>query len=189
MKKLLCGLCLCAAAMTSQALELVNSASTLSVVSVKNNRLAELFSFTNISGEFNASTGEAVIGIALTSVETGIPIRDKRIKSYLFNVDQDGSAAFTAKIDPEELAAVAVATPQAMPLHGELTINGKRQTVSFDTLVTKFENGEIRVVTTAPAFIDLVNLGLEGGIDKLRELAGLNAINLAVPVSFSVLFR
>ncbi len=53
MKKIVFGLCLYAAAMATQALELVGGSSVLNVVSVKNNRVAELFSFDQVTGQLN----------------------------------------------------------------------------------------------------------------------------------------
>ena len=181
MKKIVFGLCLYAAAMATQALELASESSMLNVVSVKNNRVAELFSFDAVTGQ--------LINIDLASIDSGIDIRDKRIKKYLFDVDSQPLATFNATIDTDALAAIEVSSPQAMTVEGELMLGGKRQALRFNTLVSRLENGDIRVVTTSPAFIDIAALGLEQGIDKLRQLAGLNSITLAVPVTFSVLFQ
>ena len=189
MKKIVFGLCLYAAAMATQALELASESSMLNVVSVKNNRVAELFSFDAVTGQLNTTTGKALINIDLASIDSGIDIRDKRIKKYLFDVDNQPLATFNATIDTDALAAIEVSSPQAMTVEGELMLGGKRQALRFNTLVSRLENGDIRVVTTSPAFIDIAALGLEQGIDKLRQLAGLNSITLAVPVTFSVLFQ
>ena len=189
MKKIVFGLCLYAAAMATQALELASKSSMLNVVSVKNNRVAELFSFDAVTGQLNTTTGNALINIDLASIDSGIDIRDKRIKKYLFDVDSQPLATFNATIDTDALAAIEVSLPQAMTVEGELMLGGKRQALRFNTLVSRLENGDIRVVTTSPAFIDIAALGLEQGIDKLRQLAGLNSITLAVPVTFSVLFQ
>lgn len=189
MKKLLCGLFLYVLTAASQALDLDGEASVLNVVSIKNNKIAELFYFRELSGTLDLSSGKATVNIALASIDSGIGIRDERMKKHLFNVEENTAALFAAKVDVKALAAMPKGQPQPMPLEGELQIAGQSQAVSFDTLVTKLDDGSIRVLSAAPAFVDVAGLGLEGGINTLRELAGLKAISLAVPVSFSVLFR
>ena len=42
--------------------------------------------------------------------------------------------------------------------------------------------------TVKPIIISADQFGLKDGVEALREIAGLNNISLAVPVTFSVLF-
>ena len=64
MKKIVFGLCLYAAAMATQALELASESSMLNVVSVKNNRVAELFSFDAVTGHYGGVfTGDSFGGV------------------------------------------------------------------------------------------------------------------------------
>ena len=50
------------------------------------------------------------------------------------------------------------------------------------------EAGTLRVIAAEPVVISAADFGLEGGVDALRQVAGLNSIVTAVPVSFQLVF-
>ncbi len=63
-----------------------NTDSRLSFVTVKAQNVAEVHSFTQLSGEVD-STGIATVTIQLASVDTLIEIRDERMREVLFQTD------------------------------------------------------------------------------------------------------
>lgn len=189
MKQFLCAAALALTVSSANALEMDNSRSTLNVVSVKNDRVAELFTFDKVQGSIDEKTGKAVIEIHLDSISTGIDIRNERMRKYLFNTDEFKAARFSAEVDIESFAGLAKGEQRAVALSGDLSLHGKTVAMHFQTLVTRLESGDLSVVTAAPSFIDLASHDLVPGIEKLRSLAGLNNISLAVPVTFSVVFQ
>ena len=81
--------------------------SSLSFISVKAEHIAEVHSFARLSGEID-SGGEAVVSIDLTSVQTGIDIRNERMQSMLFNTDMYPRAQVSADVDAAALSSMAV---------------------------------------------------------------------------------
>lgn len=174
---------------TLDAMELQADNSTLSFVTTKNDVIAETMSFSSVTGSIDDKSGEAEIVIGLNSVVSGIEIRNDRMRKFLFETDEFPAATYTAQIDVPSLLAMAVNEQKAMKLNGKLLIHGLRAPVIFDVLVSKRADGTYQVETVTPGIVDAQRFGLAPGIDKLRKLAGLNNIDLIVPVSFSVIFR
>ena len=189
MKKLFCAAALALAASGLNALEMDSSRSTLNITSVKNDRFAELFTFKKVAGSIDDASGKATIEIALDSINSGIEIRDERMRKYLFDTAQYKTANFVADVDLESVSALKAGEQQAVELKGELTLNGNTVPMVFQTQVTRLSGGELSVATVTPGFIDVTRHKLAPGIGKLRSLAGLNNISLAVPVTFSVIFK
>lgn len=189
MKKLLCAAALTLVASGLSALEMDSSRSVLNITSVKNDRFAELFTFDDVTGRIDDATGKAKISIALDSIDSGIEIRDERMRKYLFNTQEHKTARFAAEVDLQSLESLAAGQQRAVELKGELTLNGHSVPMVFQTQVTRLASGELSVATATPGFIDVTRHKMAPGIGKLRSLAGLNNISLAVPVTFSVVFK
>ena len=169
MKQLLCAAMLLLQLGAVNAMELKADSSSLSFVSIKNDAIAETMSFSSLTGS--------------------IDIRNERMRKYLFETDKFPAATYTALVDMPELAAMSVGEQKTMKLTGALVMHGTSSPLSFDVIVTKRADGALHVVTLAPSFVDTQRFGLVAGVAKLRSLAGLNNIGLAVPVSFSVTFQ
>ena len=69
-------------------------------------------------------------------------------------------------------------------LRGELKLHGKTAPVVFKVIVTKRSDESFHAATSSPAFISANSFELAPGIGKLRSLAGLQNIDLVVPVTF-----
>lgn len=159
--------------------------SSLSFISVKAEHIAEVHSFARLSGEID-SGGEAVVSIDLTSVQTGIDIRNERMQSMLFNTDMYPRAQVSADVDAALLSmavgeSAVLEVPLAINLHGEVL------TLSAPLRVSHVQGG-LRVDTLAPIIVKADAFALVEGIESLREIAGLPSISHSVPVSFSLLF-
>ncbi|MFT6421066.1 MAG: polyisoprenoid-binding protein YceI [Porticoccus sp.] len=189
MKNLLCTTVLILVASGLNALEMDSSRSTLNITSVKNDRLAELFAFERVSGTIDDASGKASIEVALDSIDSGIEIRDERMRKYLFNTEAFKTASFTADIDLKALKSLKPGEQREIELKGELAMSGHTVPISFQTQVTRLNSGALSVATVAPGFIDVTRHKMAPGIEKLRSLAGLDNISLAVPVTFSVVFK
>jgi len=189
MKNLLCTTVLILVTSGLNALEMDSSRSTLNITSVKNDRLAELFTFEKVSGAIDDASGKASIEVALDSIDSGIEVRDERMRNYLFNTEAFSTASFTADVDLKALNSLKPGEQREVELKGELALNGHTVPMSFQTQVTRLNSGALSVATVAPGFIDVTRHKMAPGIEKLRSLAGLDNISLAVPVTFSVVFK
>ena len=186
MKKLVCALALSLPLVGLNALELDKDSSVLNFVTVKNDSVAELMSFTSLSGSLDDETGKAELNIDLSSVASGVDIRNDRMREHLFQIDKFPTATYTTALDMAELKAMSAGEQKPIDLKGDLKLHGKTAAVSFKVIVTKLKDGSYHAVTSAPTFISANSFELEPGISKLRSLASLASIDLVVPVTFSV---
>ncbi|SDJ50981.1 YceI family protein [Microbulbifer yueqingensis] len=159
--------------------------SEISFVSVKKTRVAETHKFNSVSGDVTDS-GRATINIALASVETGIPIRNERLQSMLFHTERFPTATVSAQIDSDKLAGLQAGQSYSAEVPLKLSLAGSQHTESAKLRVTGLEGGRALVTTAEPIVIDAADYGLVQGIEKLREVAGLDAISPIVPVTFQL---
>jgi polyisoprenoid-binding protein YceI len=160
-----------------------NETFKFSFVSIKKQHTVEVHHFKQVSGTLSDS-GDFVLNIDLSSVETGIEVRNERMQTMLFNVAQFPTATLTAGIDAAQLAALAVAESQKMTVEASLNISSMSQLLSLDVLVIKLAANKILVVSAHPVIIKADEFALAKGVEALREVAGLPVISQAVPVSF-----
>lgn len=166
--------------------QLDSDTSVLNFVSVKNNHIDEIHCFTDIQGEWQ--NNQVTIEIPVVSIDTQIPIRNERMLEHLFAANDYPIVSATAQLEQALLLDMPVG--DTMPLTLDLTvyIAGKSQALTTAIQVTRLGANRFLATTTQPLVVDAKAFGLVGGIDKLRELAGLERIDYSVPVTFSVQF-
>ncbi len=159
--------------------------SEVAFVTVKNGRVAEAHTFQRVGGRID-DDGRAIIEIELASVDTGIPIRDERMRTLLFAVDRYPQAVMRAPIDLDAFEGLAPGESVAARLEGTLTLHGQDAPLTAEVWVTRLGSDKVRVSTRRPVIVDADSFGLTGGIEALRAVAGLASITPAVPVSFNI---
>ncbi|MFL0797681.1 MAG: YceI family protein [Cellvibrionaceae bacterium] len=167
---------------------LENSESTLSFVSTKKSAVGEVHHFKSINGTVSEK-GEIAIEIDLSSVETGIGIRNDRMKAMLFNVAKFAKAHVTANVDKQKLDALAVGEAYVDTVAFTVSLHGLSQYLTSKIKVVKLKEGKILASSVQPIVINAGQFGLDAGIEKLREVAGLPSISTAVPVMFDLAFK
>lgn len=191
--KVLCGLSIIALAAcsteadkkqlktTTSGWTIKSNQSLLNFSSTKNGDVEEKHEINNISGSVTKE-GHIEVTLDLTSVDTNIEIRDERLQEHVFNTAQYPKALITADIDPELLN---VNDKTSATVEGTLELAGQSSTFTAEVSITRAE--EMLIVTTEkPIMLSAKELGLDQGVEKLRELAGLNSISDEVPVTFSL---
>jgi len=164
------------------------SASSVSFVSIKNEAIAETHYFRQLQGTVSAA-GKAELSIDLASVDTGIEIRDQRMRELLFQVAEHPQASISVQLDPDQLASLSAAMPQSMRLPLQLDVHGHRAELQAELLVMIDGNGCLHVLTLQPLLVNASDFALVDGINALREVAGLGSIASVVPVSVHLQFR
>ena len=71
---------------------------------------------------------------------------------------------------------------------GAVRLHGEGQAMSVLMRAAKLANDTVMVASVKPLIVDATKFGLDDGIEKLREIAGLPSISTAVPVSFVMTF-
>ncbi len=168
--------------------KLVSDASTLSFSSVKNGMIVEPHMFSKLTGEV-AANGAARVDIELGSVDTMIPIRDERMREFLFETVSFPKASFSATIPVSEFETMEIGAAQPFSLKGSLDLHGKAVNKIVNVTVSRSGEDSFVVSTVRPMVVTAAEFDLVSGLGKLQELAGLQSISPMVPVSFSLLFE
>ena len=130
------------------------------------------------------SQGHISLKIDLTSIQTGIPLRDERMQSILWNVKQYPSVTFSGQIKPETLPSKNEEST-VLDVHGELTMAGQSKPITTQLQVTALSDKWL-VNTRKPVVIKADDYGLTAGVEALRAIMGLNYISSSVAVSFQL---
>ena len=160
--------------------------SSLYFVSIKKNEVAETNHFDRLSGGY--AKGEARLNIDLTSVETGIDIRDQRMRKHLFEVDSHPSATVTLEVSEQRVADLEPGEQALLDATATLDLHGATQELDTPLTVSRLADGSLQVTNARPVVVNAGPFGLTQGVEKLREIAGLPSISPAVPVQFSLYF-
>jgi hypothetical protein len=161
--------------------------SHLAFISIKAKDIGEVHSFTEMSGQI-ADDGQVRVALLLDSVETLIPIRDERMREMLFETTNYKDATLTAKIDPAIIDGMAPGDIVEIAAEGSLALHGATQQMILSMQAARVSPEAVMVASTKPLIIDAAKFGMDGGVEKLREIAGLDSISNAVPVTFVMTF-
>jgi hypothetical protein len=153
--------------------------------SVKNDLLAENHSFTLITGTIEDS-GDANIVIALASVETLIPIRNERMQAILFEVAQYPDVTVTANLDLDEFTSLRLGESRTDTILLGVNLHGTDVSKNVLVKVTRSSNNAYEVTSLGPIIIHASQFALSDGLESLRKIAGLQSIDLMVPVTFDL---
>jgi polyisoprenoid-binding protein YceI len=159
--------------------------SKISFGSVKNNYIGESHSFADISGTVSPN-GEAMVEIVLASVQTNVDKRNERMIKHVFTAGP--KAALSAQIDMDAMASLPVGGMTNMTVEGELTLLGEPMPLDVPMFAIRVAEDKVMVMSDDLIFVATDDAGLDLGVDKLLELAGLDDITRAVPASVRLVF-
>ena len=161
--------------------------SSVKFLSTKNTNITEVHEFTQVSGSVS-DKGNAEIAIDLTSVETGIGIRNERMQSMLFNVSDYATATVSADLPETMMLALKNGETATSLLPLTLELHGEKKDIEADVLATAAADGHVIVTTQSPVLVNAGEFKLAKGVEALREVAGLDRISTTVPVTCTLLF-
>ena len=84
----------------------VTTDSSVGFVSIKNNAIGENNAFTRVAGGIDAE-GNISVKVDLSSVETGVGIRNERLQTMLFEVGMYPAATGTGKLSEYQVAKLS----------------------------------------------------------------------------------
>ena len=164
-----------------------SEASELSYVSIKADEIAETNTFETVTGSVKGN-GEATVEIDLSSVNTGVDIRNERMRDIFFSVADYPKATVTANVDPAAFEALAVGESTDVTLDGTLSLVGVEAPFQAEVSVTRAGPDRVIAVTDRPVIVEASRFELADELAQLQDLAGLNSITPVVPVTFSIAF-
>ena len=158
--------------------------STLAFGSVKNDYIGESHSFTGLSG--SASGDTATVEISLASVQTNIDIRNERMIEHVFQ--SAATASISAEFDMAAMEAMAVGDMATMESFGTLTLLGEEIPLDVNLHVVRLSEDRVMVTSDGLIMLSTDDAGIDGAIDTLQELAGLDGITRVTPVTMRFVF-
>jgi OmpA-OmpF porin, OOP family len=154
----------------------------------KAQKIIETHQFTGLDGGINAN-GEASIKIDLTSVASGVDVRDVRMRFLLFETYKFPHAEVTARLDMAKLKELLTTTRIAYPLKFTLRLHGIASEIEAPVYVTRIGDRAVSVATAKPIIIAAETFDLAGGVAKLSEAVNGTPIIAAASFTFDLVFE
>ena len=171
----------------SASWRLAESSSELNFISTKNLHISEIHQFSQLTGSVS-ETGALDIKIDLASVETGIDIRNTRMREKLFLVDKFPEATLHAQL-PEKVMQLKMGHSVTLNIPAKLTIMSTEKALTIAVQVSKTMDGQYIATSAQPILIGAGDFGLASGVELLQQIAGLSSISHSVPVTFNLIFE
>ena len=124
--------------------------------------------------------------VDLTSVETLIPIRNERMQEMLFRVAEYPTAAISSILDMEQFAAIEPGGSAETTIELVISLHGRDVNKRVPVKVTRSSGDIYDVSSRGPILVHASQFGLAEGVEALRKIAGLQSIELMVPVTFDL---
>lgn len=163
------------------------SDSLLRVTSVKNNAVVETSSFAAVQGAI-APDGTAELRVMLDSVDTGIDLRNVRMRFLFFETFSFPEATVTIALTQEMVADLPEVRRKTLTLPYTINLHGVTQELSADVVVTLLDDDTVSIASAAPLVLKTPDFNLEEGRAKLEEAAGVTIVS-AGAVTFDFVFR
>lgn len=164
-----------------------NSLSDLNFMSIKQSNIVEIHRFKQLNGKVD-SQGNVDLQIILLSLDTNIGIRDERMHNWLFKTELYPKVFIHTQVDIEKINDLTTGEILRDTVNATLNIAGNPGQFDASIIIVKLED-KILVTTAQPIVINATEFNLQEGVEKLREIAGLKMISMAVPVTFSLVFE
>ena len=162
-------------------------ASRLRFASVKNDRVAEDNGFTALSGQITPD-GEIRLAVDLETVETGIDIRNVRLRFIFFETYLYREAVITARLAEADLATLGLDRHLALTLPVTLSLHGAEQAFDVPLDITLLDHDRVAVHAMTPVAVPMAPFGLDGGRAQLESTANVKILPL-VFVTFELVFQ
>ncbi len=162
-------------------------ASKLNFQSVKSQTIVESSTFASLRGSISPS-GLASVTIALDSVDTGIDLRNVRMRFLFFETFKFPEAVVTMALDPAALQTLATVRRMTLKAKYELTLHGVTRSLESDIVVTLLTDSLVSVASSTPISIAAAGFGLSDGVKKLED-ANQVPIIPSGSVTFDFLFQ
>lgn len=161
--------------------------SYLNFATTKNTHNLEVHNFTAISGDINGA-GVATLNIDLNTVNTGVALRDQRMRDLLFETATYPTATVTVAIPANLISNLAVGQLAATDISASLNLHGVTGAITTKVSVQKLSTSRILVQSLAPVLVKAGDYSLTNGVEALRAAVGIASISAAVPVDFALVF-
>lgn len=153
--------------------------------SVKSDVIGEGHSFSGLSGTVSED-GMVELTLDLATVNTDLDIRNERIQEHVFKMAP--SAQLMAEVDMDAMKGLAVGSTMESVVEGTAMFLGEEVFVDLPVVAARLADDKVLIMSDGITYISTEELGIDAGIDKLMELARLERIDRAVPVTVRLMF-
>ena len=162
--------------------------SSLTYQSVKKNTIVETNSIRNMQGRIEPD-GTAKVEFDLDSVDTGVDLRNVRMRFLFFETFKYPVATLTAKVDPAAFADLKTRRRMTVPLTFTLNLHGVDKELQTEVVVTMVTDTMVSVASKSPVAVQVADFGLLPAIEKLQQAANVSSIVPTASVSFDFIFN
>ncbi len=163
---------------------------TINMITVKDGEVEVPAKFGDVSGVLTFADEEAQQGlegaltIGLDSWDSGLGVRDERVQTLFFQVEQNKSATFTLeRVDGLPEGGVAVGHEVEATAIGKVYIGGGSADVEAPIKLSRSGDKDYHIDTTAPFVVSIESIGLMEPLKELMRVCGHKSIDDSVKVS------
>jgi len=156
-------------------------------VTTKNIHTVEVHNFASLSGAISTA-GVATLAIDLNSVNTGVTLRDERMRDLLFKTGNFPTATITLTLPSGLLSGLAIGDTSEIQITASLDLHGVASPVATKVSVQRLSATRVVVQNLSPVVVNAPDHALAAGVEALRAAVGIASISTAVPVDFTLIY-
>jgi OmpA-OmpF porin, OOP family len=164
------------------------AASKLTYQSVKKNTIVETNSIRNISGSLSEN-GAGKVVFDLDSVDTGVDLRNVRMRFLFFETFKFPTATVTVNVDPAAFADLPTRRRMSAKLPFKLDLHGVVKDLEANVVVTLISETMVSIASESPIAVKVEDFGLLPNVEKLQIAANVTNIVPVASVSFDFVFN
>ena len=130
----------------------------------------------------------ATLTIDLNSVNTGVALRDQRMRDLLFETATYPTATVSVPVPANLISGLAVGQSATTDISASLNLHGVTGTITTKVSVQKLSSSRVLVQSIAPVLVKAGDYSLTNGVEALRAKVNIASISAAVPVDFALVF-
>lgn len=159
--------------------------SRISFVSVKRGDSAEVQRFTGLTGAVDGQGGVRIM-VPFSGLDSGLALRDERMRNDLFQVAQFSEAQVASQVDLASWEEMAVGASKVENIEFQISLHGQERRLKAEVLVSRIGEHNMQVSTLEPVLLKAVDFDLLDGLQRLKEISAVPEITPEIPV-FAVL--
>ncbi|MDD1779797.1 YceI family protein [Enterovibrio sp. ZSDZ35] len=173
-------------AFASDDYTIVSDASSISFATIKKTYVVEPATLSGVEGQVDAN-GSFRITAPISSVSTGIPIRNQRLNELFFDSKKFPTLTVEGQVDMAGLDKNGTMLQQSIP--AKVTLFGNTKDITLDMNIIKTDDS-IFAFTYKPVIISGATFGIpEQNLKDVSATVGNIDISSTVPVSVSLVFK
>jgi outer membrane protein OmpA-like peptidoglycan-associated protein/polyisoprenoid-binding protein YceI len=143
--------------------------------------------FTSVEGNVSKD-GDATIKIDLNTLDTGIDLRNVRMRFVLFETFKFLNAIITARIDKSKLTELATRSRISYTLMAKVNLHGIVRDIQIPVEISRVNDTTVTVSTIKPVDVSAETFDFMKGISKLSDAMGGIRIVPAASITFDLTF-